>query len=73
MTLFNLLERAMSRKLVRLPWDDQKIDSKMLTDVRNTIRHGNFEQAARQAGCASGPEFFKTQFAGEIERLYDHD
>ena len=70
MTLFNLLERAMSRKLVRLPWDDQKIGIKMLTDVRNTILHGNFEQAARLAGCASVPEFFRTQFAGEIEQLH---
>ena len=70
-TLFNLLQKAVSKNLIRLPWNDQEDGIKRLKDVRNTILHGNFEQAARQAGCASVPEFFKTKFAAEIERLYE--
>jgi hypothetical protein len=70
MTLFNLLEKALSKNLMRLPWDDQKVGIRTLTDVRNTILHGNFEQAARLSGCASVPEFFRTQFGREIEQLY---
>ena len=69
-TLHNLLERAVSRRLIRLPWDDQQEGIKKIVGVRNTMLHGNYEQAAREAGCSKVPEYFKTQFAGEVERLY---
>ncbi|MBI2393241.1 MAG: hypothetical protein HYV09_26890 [Deltaproteobacteria bacterium] len=39
--------------------------------MRNTILHGNYEQAARQAGCASVDAYFQTQFASEVEALYN--
>ena len=32
--------------------------------------HGNYEQAATQAGCSSVAEFFKKQFAGEVESMF---
>lgn len=70
-TLFNLLQKAVSKGLLRLPWEVQEDGIRRLKEVRNTILHGNFEQAARQAGCASVAEFFQTKFAGEVERLYE--
>jgi hypothetical protein len=68
-TLYNLLQKAVSRKLIELPWDDQQDGIKKLKDVRNTLLHGNYEQAARQAGCPSIEVYFKTQFASEVEAL----
>ncbi len=59
-TLYNLLEQAVSRKLVRLPWDDQQDGIKRICSVRNTLLHGNYEQAARDAGSSSVAEYFKT-------------
>ncbi len=69
-TLFNLLQKAVSKKVLRLPWDDQDEGIRRLKEVRNTILHGNFEQAARQAGAASVADYFGGTFAAEIERLY---
>ncbi len=68
-TLYTLLQKAVSRNLIRLPWDDQEEGIRKLKDVRNTILHGNFEQAAAQAGCTSVAEYFDTQFTAEIQRL----
>ena len=69
-TLYNLLQKAVSKGFILLPWDDQEEGIRRLKDVRNTILHGNFEQAAKQAGCASVADYFGTTFAAEIERLY---
>ncbi|MCC6216130.1 MAG: hypothetical protein IT376_14800 [Polyangiaceae bacterium] len=68
--LYNLLQRAVSRGLVRVPWDDQEDGIKKLKDVRNTILHGNYEQAARQAGGVSIGAYFKAQFASEVEAMF---
>jgi hypothetical protein len=38
--------------------------------VRNTLLHGNYAQAARRANCASVSDYFKTQFAGELEGMF---
>lgn len=70
-TIYNLLQKAVSRGLLQLPWADAQDGIRRLKDVRNTILHGNFEQGARQARCASAAVYFKTQFAAEIERLYE--
>lgn len=32
--------------------------------------HGNYEQAAKQAGCASTSEYFQKEFTPEVEKLY---
>jgi hypothetical protein len=69
-TLFNLLEIAVSKGLIRLPWDDQQDGIKKVCAVRNTILHGNYAQAAREAGKASVAEYFKTVFASEIEVMF---
>lgn len=68
-TIYNLLQRAVSRGLLKVPWDDQEDGIRRIKDVRNTVLHGNYEQAARQSGCSSVPEFFKTKFASEVEAL----
>jgi len=81
-TLRNLLERATSRRLGLLQFLDlnsnqpitdeqrrqQVIDE--VTAVRNTLQHGNYEQAAVQAGVESVAEYFRTQFASEIETTF---
>ncbi len=68
-TLFNLLQVAVSRGLLRVPWDDQQDGIKKIVAVRNSLLHGNHAQAARGAGCASVADYFNTQFASEIETM----
>lgn len=72
-TLHNLLEKAAGNRLslIRLPGNEQKDAVKRICAVRNTLLHGNYEQAAHESGCASVGEYFKTQFAAEVERLYE--
>jgi hypothetical protein len=67
-TLFNLLERAVSRNLLTLPWKNQQDGIRAICDARNALLHGNYEQAARNAGCESTAVYFKTVYAREIER-----
>lgn len=66
-TLYSLLQRAVSRSLLRLPWEDQEDGIRRVIQVRNTVLHGNYEQVARHAGCATVADYFKTQFAPEVE------
>ena len=56
-TLFNLLERAVSRKLLALSGGTTV---RSICDMRNALLHGNYEQAARKAGCSSTAAYFKT-------------
>jgi hypothetical protein len=72
-TLPNLLEKATSRRLnlISLPFDNQKDGIKRVVLVRNTLLHGNYEQAAHTAGCTDVPHYFKTIFASETERMFD--
>jgi hypothetical protein len=68
-TLFNLLQMAVSRGSLKVPWDDQQDGIKRIVAVRNSLLHGNYAQAARDAGSASVAEYFRTQFAGEVETM----
>lgn len=65
-TLYPLFKRAVDEKIFAIS-DQHRKD---MLDIRNTILHGNFEQAAKQAKVASKEEYFKTQYASEIERFY---
>lgn len=69
-SLYNLLQRAVSRRLLSLPWEDQEDGIRKVVAVRNAVLHGNYEQAARLAGCVTVADYFKTQFAPEVERMY---
>lgn len=69
-TLFNLLQQAVRDGMFTLPFDNQQDGIQRIKDVRNTILHGNYEQASKQAGCSSVAEYFKTQFASEVEQTY---
>ena len=69
-TLFNLLEIAVARGLLHVPWDDQKEGIKKVCDVRNTLLHANYAHAARQAKCSSVADYFKGPFASEIEGMF---
>jgi hypothetical protein len=71
-TLPNLLEKATGKRLhlLTLPGSDRERLIRALTDVRNTILHGNYEQAARNAGCSGIREYFQAQFAAEVETTF---
>lgn len=69
-TLHPLLQRAVAKNLLRVPWDDQQDGIRKICAIRNTILHGNYEQAARQAGCPSVAVYFKTQFTSEVEMMF---
>lgn len=72
-TLAELLERAHSTGLVKIPQKDVvsgiKIAVEEIARARNTLLHGNFEQAAKQANCPDVATYFKTQFMPEVERM----
>lgn len=71
-TLPTLLDMACSerRNLLVLPGDHDTV-RRQVTGVRNTLLHANYEQAAREAGCADVATYFKTTFAAEVEALYE--
>jgi hypothetical protein len=73
-TLQNLLEMATSaqRKLVTIPgtWTREEA-IKAITQVRNTLMHGNYEQAAKGAGSPNIRGYFKSgQYISEVEALF---
>jgi hypothetical protein len=70
-TLHSLLEKAIGKKLIKLPYAVQSDGIKKVTNVRNTLLHGNYEQAARGAGCSYIFEYFRKDFASEIERMFE--
>jgi hypothetical protein len=73
-TLPSLLEMATSakRNLLTLPgtWTrEQAIEA--ITEVRNTLMHGNYEQAAKGAGSPDVRGYFKSgQYISEVEALF---
>lgn len=73
-TLPNLLEKATSTRLdlVVLPGGlDRAEFIRRISGVRNTLMHGNFEQAAKQAGFSSKDEYFRSgTYIGDVEALY---
>jgi hypothetical protein len=68
--LYNLLQKAVAEKLLTVPWADQEDGIKKICKVRNTLQHGNFAQAAQEAGKASVEDYFKSVFASEIDGLF---
>ena len=64
--LGSLLKRAVDHKILVIS-DKHRKD---MVNIRNTILHGNFEQAAKQAKVSSKEEYFKTQYVPKIERFY---
>ncbi len=69
-TLYNLLQRAVAKRQLRLPWSDSNEGTQRIKTVRNTMLHGNFEQAAAECGCTVS-EYFRNQFAAETEQLFE--
>lgn len=67
-TLVNLLEKATSKRRGFIKINDRKY-IKIIKDVRNSIIHGNFEQAAQQEEV-SYKDYFKLKFAGQVEELF---
>ncbi len=69
-TLRKLLKKAVENQVLNLPGDNADITIERVVSIRNTILHGNFEQAARQAGLQSKEEYFKKRYDLDIEELY---
>lgn len=69
--LRGLLDFAMTkeRDLFRLPFTNPENGKQAVCDHRNALLHGNFAQAARQAGCTSVEQYFGERFASEIEAM----
>jgi hypothetical protein len=69
-TLHPLLTQGIKQRLFKLPWDDDKQEDaiRMVCNVRNTLQHGNYEQAAQQAN-KSFEDYFRHDFAGEVEAI----
>lgn len=70
--LKDLLKRALDPKnpILVCPGCDIDILIKEINGVRNTLVHGNFEQAALECGLASKDEYLKTQLLPEIETIF---
>lgn len=71
-TIYNLLQMATgtARRLITLPDNDRDDAIRRITEVRNTLMHGNYEQAAEALGCTVN-EYFKRYFSSEIEQLFN--
>jgi len=71
-TLPNLLEKATSErlKLLVLPAPDRDVAIRQLKDVRNSLLHGNYEQAAAGANPSVIEYFKSSQYIAEVEALY---
>lgn len=65
----NVLAAAVDAGL-RIPFDDPEDCIERLASVRNALVHGNFEQAGRQAGERDVAQYFREQYASEIEIMY---
>src|SRR4051812_20043847 len=52
-TLHSLLQKAIAKHLIHLPWANQQAGIQRVCNVRNTLLHANYAQAAAQAGCTS--------------------
>src|SRR5579863_5848099 len=59
-TLYNLLQMATSRGLIKVPWDDQQDGIKKIVAVRNSLLHGNYAQAARESGRTSVEDYLRS-------------
>jgi hypothetical protein len=70
-TLYNLMQRAVSLRLVTMPHDSQREAIEIVRRLRNHIMHANYEQAAREAGFTTIEEYFgsSSQYAGTVEGL----
>jgi len=71
-TLPNLLQEATGEQVGILQFQatiDRDKAIRMVTLVRNTLLHGNYEQLAAEAGCTV-KVFFKEEYLPAVEGLY---
>ena len=68
-TLYNLLQKSILKGIQLNAIDNEKA-IKILTEVRNSIIHGNFEKAAQINGCDSVGEYFSKFYIAEIEFMH---
>lgn len=69
-TLYSLLEVAVSRNLLRIPWDNQQEGIRSICNIRNTTMHANYTQAALESQQASVEDYFQNQALTELDTIY---
>lgn len=70
-TIYNLMERAL--KLFNSPYiniTNERL-TKVVTDIRNGILHGNFEKCAYEYKCDVEQYFGKGHFTQDIQIIFD--
>lgn len=67
MQLRGLLDFAVARNMFKLPFKNAEKGKQAICDYRNALLHGNHAQLARQMGCASVAEYFRDNYAAELE------
>ncbi|MGZ3652561.1 MAG: hypothetical protein ACXVB9_16395 [Bdellovibrionota bacterium] len=69
-SLPQLLQRAIDRRFLALPVEAGKDTIDRVRKLRNAILHGNYEQAAKQAGLDSAAAYFLLRLQPELEFLF---
>jgi|GEM_PF-1018768 len=73
-TLPTLLQKATSERVdpIQLPGGWSKQDAiQAIAKVRNSLLHGNYEQAAQQSGLSSKEDYFRgSRYISEVEILF---
>lgn len=69
-SLPQLLQRAVDRRFLALPLGAGKDTIDRARKLRNAILHGNYEQAAKQAGLESAAAYFRQRLQPELEFLF---
>lgn len=69
-TFPTLLEKAVAYKILSIPRENVDKFKRAVKDIRNQLLHANFEQAAKANHHNSVEEYFKTDFAAEIEFVF---
>jgi hypothetical protein len=74
-TLPTLLQKATGERLgllslLNLAGPQREKAIKGISNVRNALLHGNYEQAAKHAGARDVRDYFKNHYATDVEALH---
>ena len=69
-TLPVLLQRAVAIRQLTLPPPQDMTVVDRVRKFRNSLLHANYEQAVKKSGAKNVEDYFKTQFAPELEFLF---
>lgn len=69
-TLYNLLQQAIKRG-IKLGAKENAVAVKIISNIRNSILHGNYVQAVNEIGLKNIEEYFLKEYIAEVESLYN--